>query len=152
MIQFALLLAAAASPTAVPAAAIPPGAIPPGARIVSVTRLGSPVRVIEPAAPAPPDSREPRERLPLPSIFSADDAPLGKPANGIVGFTLTIDALGRVSACEITRSSGSPALDQATCAILRRRERFVPATEASGHPVAATVKRVIEWKMPQPRL
>jgi len=74
---------------------------------------------------------------PLHALFSSDDYPASALENeeqGTVGYRLTIGPSGRVYGCSITVSSGSAALDRATCNILRMRARFTePAsgTESS---------------------
>lgn len=54
--------------------------------------------------------------------YPADAARKGE--RGGVIFLLDLDGSGRVAKCTITRSSGSPLLDRATCALLRRRASF----------------------------
>lgn len=51
---------------------------------------------------------------------------------GTVSYKLTIDAKGEVSNCEITSSSGHRDLDTLTCELLRKRARFVKASEKGG--------------------
>ena len=50
---------------------------------------------------------------------------------GITRFRLSIGTDGKVQSCEITESSGFPRLDQAACANLKKRARFVAATDAA---------------------
>ena len=45
---------------------------------------------------------------------------------------LLINPSGGVETCSIVLSSGSPSLDQATCALLHKRARFTPAKDATG--------------------
>jgi periplasmic protein TonB len=61
---------------------------------------------------------------------------------------LDIGPDGRVSACTITGSSGSSALDSATCRILRSRARFSPATDSSGAKVSDSMTQRIRWQIP----
>jgi protein TonB len=63
-------------------------------------------------------------------------------AQGTVAARLTVGAKGRVTACRIRASSGSDALDAATCRIILKRFRFTPARDASG---AATTD-IVEWE------
>lgn len=44
-------------------------------------------------------------------------------AEGTVKFELTFDAGGRLSGCDIVRSSGVPLLDETTCRLALRRAR-----------------------------
>ena len=84
---------------------------------------------------------------PRPLFDPVDPAPRGNPSrwitdndyrtswitrgySGVAGFTLSIDAGGRVAGCSITRSTGHSVLDQATCSLLERRARFEPSRHA----------------------
>ncbi|WP_298198802.1 energy transducer TonB [Novosphingobium sp.] len=67
---------------------------------------------------------------------------------GTVGFVLTVSAAGRVTGCEITRSSGFAELDTATCALLQRRARFEPARDAAGQPATGTYANAVRWQLP----
>jgi TonB family protein len=69
---------------------------------------------------------------------------------GTVGFTLDVDEAGRVSACRITQSSGTAALDEATCRIMRERAGFSPAVNRRGRPVPDHVSSRIHWVLPEP--
>jgi protein TonB len=102
-------------------------------------------------------------RLPLPPLPSPEPTaalgprPLGNPGlwatdadyptnelrlghAGRVGFLLSVDANGRVGSCTVTGSSGFPALDKATCALMIRRGRFQagPGTWSSA----------VRWQIP----
>src|SRR5688500_19922349 len=89
-----------------------------------------------PAPPAPPPAPPPPPRWPtgkyepararanLGSLVSSDDYPasaLRAREEGVTGFRLEIGPNGRVSGCTITQSSGSAALDSATCRLLTSR-------------------------------
>jgi TonB family protein len=92
-----------------------------------------------------------RTRANLSSYFSADDYPaaaLRENGMGDVGFSLTIGANGRVEDCLVTASSGSPALDQATCRILRARARYIPARDANGNPAQGQDAGRVTWRVP----
>lgn len=67
---------------------------------------------------------------------------------GVAGFTLSIDANGRVGDCTITRSTGHGALDDATCRLLKRNARFDPAKDGSGDAVAGTYASSVTWQIP----
>jgi TonB family protein len=110
-----------------------------------------------PPAPAPPapSSWRPvpsqRARANLNSYFSVDDYPaaaLRGNEQGMSAFRLTIGTNGRVSDCVITQSSGSAALDAATCRILRSRARYVPARDAAGNPAPGTDSGRVTWRLP----
>ena len=82
----------------------------------------------------------------LPSLFGVSDYPAeAKGAQGITDFRLQISATGLVQKCEIERSSGSAALDQATCRVITKRARFRPATNAAGRAVSGTYTGMIHW-------
>jgi len=74
----------------------------------------------------------------LRTLFSADDYPAEAQQNGEEGtvqVALTVDVNGKVSGCTVIRSSSYASLDRATCNILQRRARFVPARDAAGRPI-----------------
>jgi periplasmic protein TonB len=114
--------------------------------------------VVPPAPPAPPPSPPPprvvppqRARANLNSYFSTDDYPaaaLRGNDQGTTGFSLTIGANGRVEACTVTSSSGSAALDQATCRILRSRARYTPARDQNGNPTSGRDSGRVTWRLP----
>jgi TonB family protein len=55
--------------------------------------------------------------------------------SGDVTVTYVISESGSVTACSVIITSGNPRLDQAACAMVRRRWRYRPATE-DGHAVS----------------
>lgn len=55
---------------------------------------------------------------------------------GVVKIKYLVQADGTVGECAVITSSGSSRLDDAACAMVKRRWRFTPATE-KGKPVAA---------------
>ncbi|WP_019832819.1 energy transducer TonB [Sphingomonas sp. PR090111-T3T-6A] len=67
---------------------------------------------------------------------------------GTTGFRLDIGSDGNVAGCTITLSSGTSALDDATCALLRVRARFTPATDARGHAIASAYSSKVVWQIP----
>ncbi len=92
-----------------------------------------------------------RAKTNLPELFSSDDYPqqsLRNEEQGTVAFTLSVNPQGRVSACVINQSSGSAALDNATCTILQRRARFTPARDGQGKAVADLATGRIRWVLP----
>jgi len=68
---------------------------------------------------------------------------------GAARFSLEVSASGKVTGCRITRSSGSEALDQATCAKVTSRARFEPATDKYGAAVAGTYSNSVNWVLPE---
>ena len=85
------------------------------------------------------------------TLFSGDDYPASAQAAGAEGTaqaSLTIGPDGRVTGCNIIRSAGNSALDQATCNILRRRAKFTPARDQNGQPVTDTITTPpIRWQL-----
>ena len=110
----------------------------------------------QPISPPPPDPTIPapatRARANLASLFSTDDYPMAAIRNeeqGMVQFRITVAPDGRVSDCTIIASSGSAALDRASCSIVARRARFEPARDASGQPVGDSMTSRVRWELPQ---
>lgn len=98
-------------------------------------------------APGPPVPEQP-----LHTIITAHDYPaeaIARREQGRVRYTLSINADGRVSGCTILQSSGSAALDAASCRLLRQRARFSPARDVAGRPEPATVEGGIQWRLPE---
>lgn len=75
----------------------------------------------------------------------AGEAGLG----GTVGVRFQIEADGRVSGCDIEKSSGSKELDDTTCRLIVERFRFRPSLDPSGRPVPATMIQNHIWVMQQ---
>ncbi len=66
-------------------------------------------------------------------------------AGGTVGVRYVVNVDGRVSGCEVTRSSGYRELDETTCRLIEARFRYRPSLDARGRPVAATIVENHEW-------
>ena len=61
---------------------------------------------------------------------------------------LLINPSGGVETCSVILSSGFQDLDQATCALIQTRARFVPATDAGGHTMySVTRSPPITWSL-----
>ena len=150
----ALALLAQSPPVAVtnstppPIVAVPSNMAPP---LYAIPGPAAP-----PGPPTPPLAtivRQPQARTPLRQLIKAEDYPasaLAQRKEGRVAFLLDVGPDGRVYGCMIGHSSGSAALDSATCTIMRRRARFTPAIDSQGMPVAARVSSSFEWKLPEP--
>jgi len=126
-----------------PAVVITPVAPPP-----QITTAPPP-----PPAPPPPVRRiEPaKARANLASYISNDDYPdsaIRNEEQGTTAFRLDVGPDGRVSGCSVTGSSGSSALDNATCRLLRSRARFTPATDSTGAKTSDSVSGRIRWVLP----
>ena len=85
------------------------------------------------------------------ALLSVDDYPreaIKRREEGVVRAKLHISAEGRVMSCLIVQSA-TPLLDAATCRILVRRARFVPAKDQAGAPVENDlVTPPIRWQLP----
>ncbi|NKJ41677.1 energy transducer TonB [Novosphingobium sp. SG720] len=68
--------------------------------------------------------------------------------NGTVGFALSYDAQGKVTACEVTASSGSADLDEVTCQSLMARAGFKPGTKG-GKPEGGVYRSSVRWQIPE---
>jgi periplasmic protein TonB len=89
-------------------------------------------------------------RMPLQSLITLDDYPaaaLRGRDQGTARFMLTVDQAGRVAGCVILASTGSAALDSATCRLVRARARFTPARDANGQPVEDRYWDQIAWRL-----
>ena len=69
-------------------------------------------------------------------------------AYGTTRFRLTVNAEGGVMTCVITGSSGSKALDDQACRMLRLRARFQPARDSHGNPIPFTWNSWFAWRRP----
>ena len=67
---------------------------------------------------------------------------------GLSVVQLRISTKGRVKACSVQQSSGSPSLDAATC-VLARDRRFKPARDGQGKAVEGDAPMRINWRLPQ---
>ena len=82
--------------------------------------------------------------------WSYPDEAASAEQEGVVGFRITIASDGSVSDCQITSSSGSAALDAATCTNLRRIDNVMPGQDASGRPVSRTHEGEVSWVRENP--
>jgi protein TonB len=95
-------------------------------------------------------ARPPRAKSNLAALIRDGDYPeaaMRADEQGVVSFSLDVAADGRVRACRVTSSSGSKALDEATCTIMIKRARFAPGRDAAGKAAAGTVSSRIGWHM-----
>jgi protein TonB len=84
-------------------------------------------------------------------VTNADYRPrwIAEELSGTARFTLSIDARGKVTGCTITRSTGHPALDTATCDLVTKRARFDAARDGNGKPVAGSYSNSVRWSIPE---
>lgn len=129
---------------------VPPAVVPvqsQAPQIATTTVIPPSQPPTPPAPPAPPAPPPP----PPPPVISKAAAAKGNPASwvtnddyppsalrageqGSVGISFNVNAQGRIEACSVSSSSGSSALDQATCRLVERRGRYSPALDAAGNP------------------
>ena len=67
----------------------------------------------------------------------------------LIGREMTTEFLvgtdGRVSGCEVTRSSGLPAVDAEVCRQIEQRFRYEPARDTTGRPVRSGIVMNHSW-------
>lgn len=86
------------------------------------------------------------------SWVTSDDYPtdaLIKEKSGTVAFKLVVTKWGSVADCQITSSSGSTDLDEATCEKVVVRAKFYPATDKDAKSIAGTYSNRVRWIVPQ---
>jgi protein TonB len=66
---------------------------------------------------------------------------------GSVGVRVTIGANGRVTACTVSSSSGSPILDEAACDGMTRYARYNPALDDAGNPTTGSATTRIVYQL-----
>lgn len=126
---------------------IPPPAPP-------VLRVPPPAPVAPPAPPPPPrvQPKSPTPRGNAGSWANTNDYPsrsLREEKEGVTRFTVSVDASGRVTSCNVTGSSGTPELDSTTCSLIQRRGRFNPATDGEGKPTTGSWSSSVRWQIPK---
>jgi protein TonB len=67
--------------------------------------------------------------------------------SGTVFLRFVVAPSGRVSECQVTRSSGSRDLDSTTCRLIMQRFRYRPARDAYGNKIAQTIRGEHEWEL-----
>jgi protein TonB len=113
----------------------------------------SPVADPPPPPPPPPEAKQQPARAKgnLGAYVSDADYPsdaIRREEQGATRFRLAVGPDGRVTGCTVTGSSGSAALDLATCRLMRSRARFAPARDSGGNAVADAVTSTIVWRLP----
>lgn len=82
---------------------------------------------------------------------TADDYPASDIRNeieGTTGYRVVVGTNGRVSSCEVVRSSGSRSLDDMSCRRITQRARFEAATDGTGGKVVGTYAGSVKWEIP----
>jgi protein TonB len=106
----------------------------------------------EPERVDPAPATPPRPTADLATLITEDDRPipaLSQGKSGTVAMRLRIGSHGRIDRCSVIRSSGSEALDEAACSLLRARAFFLPAQDGEGRAVAAEISHSHEWAPPR---
>lgn len=109
---------------------------------IEIAPPAEPVRTVKPA----------RAKANLASYVSDEDYPGSAVRNeeqGTTRFRLGVGPNGHVTECSVVGSSGSSALDSATCRLMRQRARFTPARNSAGEPTSDTVTSAIRWVLPE---
>jgi TonB family protein len=76
---------------------------------------------------------------------------LAREDQGTAVIRVVVGPVGRIERCEVIASSGSFALDAASCAIPTRRFVYLPALGRGGRPVRETRSHRIVWRIPEDR-
>lgn len=101
----------------------------------------------EPQLSVPLPANRPARPIMLQSWFSSDDYPSQELANsGTTAFVVDVGPDGHARSCEVTQSSGSALLDEATCRVVTDRARFDPATDGKGRPIAGRFASSVGWQ------
>jgi len=130
-----------------PLPAAPPNPLPP-----PIAPPAPPAPVAPPAPPAPPRVATPvSPRGNQANWFPQDSYPAAAKragAQGRVSVSVQVGADGRVTACNVTSSSGNADLDSTTCRLAQRNGRFNPAKDAAGNPIPSSFSlRGIVWRL-----
>lgn len=123
---------------------VQPLVIPPPVQI-PVPRVEPPVAEVKTVKPA-------RARANLASYVSDEDYPSSAVRNeeqGTTRFRLGVGPNGQVTDCSVIGSSGSSALDSATCRLMKQRAKFTPARNSAGEPTSDSVASAIRWVLPE---
>jgi protein TonB len=127
---------------------------PPPISAVAVAPPPPPVVIPIARPPAPPAPSQARGVRPKNQNSWASRIQQNYPARalregteGTVGVNVTVGPDGRVSACSVSSSSGSSALDEAACQGMQRYARFDPALSSDGSPTSASWSTRIVYQL-----
>lgn len=70
-------------------------------------------------------------------------------AQGLVEFRLSVDAMGKPTACHIQQSTRPPEFDKTVCNLMMRRARFDPALDRNNQPVASFFRSTFAFMIQQ---
>lgn len=132
-------------------------AAPPPVQTVVSAPPAPPVVIAAPAAPPappPPGPSKARSASPKGQAGWAARIQANYPTRaareereGRVGVRVSIGPDGKVSACSVSSSSGSPDLDAAACDGMTRYARFNPALADDGSPTTGSYSTAIVYKL-----
>jgi protein TonB len=122
----------------------PPRPAPTGTPAPRPTPTPTPPPAVDRSAPATPDNLG---RWSSQISNNYPSAALRREEEGTVGVAVQIGANGRVTACSVTRSSGSPRLDSAACQGMQRYARFNPAKDKAGNPTNGSFSTSITYRL-----
>ena len=125
----------------------PPVFAPPPPPVIHETAPPAP-----PAPPPPVISKAAGAKGDPAQWFSTDDYPPGALRDGREGTTIiayVIGESGKVESCNVTKSSGSPDLDDTSCRLMLRRGKFSPALDQGGKPMKSSSSRSVRWQVPK---
>ncbi len=74
-------------------------------------------------------------------------APARAGIGGTVLVRYTVTPKGRAQDCRVTRSSGNAEIDAVTCALIEKRFRYQPGTDAAGRKVSSVVEEDHHWEV-----
>jgi len=81
-----------------------------------------------------------------------DDYPsreMQREIEGTVAFQIKVGTDGSIEDCRILRSSGSAALDEQSCRLVRQRARFKPGRDANDQPTPSYYINRVRWQIPR---
>jgi protein TonB len=119
---------------------------------VVITPTAPPAPPPPPAPPAPKLASPAQARGNAGSWVTSDDYPsraLREEKEGVTGISFTVGTDGKVSNCQVTSSSGTPELDEATCTNFVRRARYKPAQDDGGKPISQNLSQRVRWQIPK---
>lgn len=140
-------------PIVAPPVRIDVNPVAPPVQTVQVAPPPPPVFVPPAAPPPPPPSQARGAKAKNQSSWAAriqDNYPsdaLRMEKEGRVGVRVTIGPDGRVSACTVASSSGTPSLDRAACDGMERYARYDPALDDAGRPTTGSTSTAIVYKL-----
>ena len=74
----------------------------------------------------------------------------GPPQDIRLGFTVLVDAMGRVASCTVTSGSGNVQMDEIFCRSMQRYGRFNAALDRDGNPASGEYSNVFRISAPPP--